>query len=222
MIDAFRLRALAAAAMGALALAAPARAFDDRPSTFAPLLGFVGIGSDDNKSADIDFRERPKLVVPKSNNLPTPVAAHRAGNWPVDPDVQRRRNALAESRQPRRIELNKNPVLSPYELQAGRNPQSGGGQELCESKNLGAGDCSAPTPIDKLRRVFSLNGDSAPSDTVTPGYEPKREFLTEPPAGYRRATAVVKATSSRPREKIDYGDPRQYYRDEAKRNNPDQ
>ena len=59
--------AAAGAAMvlaGALAASTAARAFDDRPSAFDPVLNVIGLGKDNEDKPDIDFRERPKLVVP--------------------------------------------------------------------------------------------------------------------------------------------------------------
>ena len=49
----------AAAAMiwsGALAVSTTASAFDDRPSSFDPLLNVIGLGKDNEDKPDIDFR----------------------------------------------------------------------------------------------------------------------------------------------------------------------
>lgn len=64
------------AALGALVLTSvlggstPALAFDDKPSTFDPLINIIGLGKDEDEKPAIDFRERPALVVPKSTELP--------------------------------------------------------------------------------------------------------------------------------------------------------
>src|SRR5487761_1933969 len=92
---------------GFLGGSVPARAFDDKPSTFDPILNLIGLGKDDSEKPQIDFRERPKLVVPKNDDLPPPQAgAAHAANWPVDQDVRRQRAAAAAARAPRVISLN--------------------------------------------------------------------------------------------------------------------
>lgn len=205
--------------MGALAGSAPAFAFDDKPSTFEPLLGMVGLGKDNDEKPDIDFRERPKLVVPKGNALPPPQAGSstRGANWPQDVDTTRRRAAEAAARAPRQIEVNKDLRLSRTEIDAGRSNAPETSQTLCDSYNSGAPDCGARTPVEKLKQVFSLGGGDN-SDTVTPGYEPKREYLTEPPSGYRKARTAQKATTEKPRERKDEANAAEYYRDQARRN----
>ena len=182
---------------------APALAFDDKPSTFEPLMNLMGLGTTDDKP-QIDFRERPKLVVPKGRDLPPPQTGggQRAANWPVDQDLQRVREAKALERAPRAININKNPVLDNRELMEGRSNAPGTSPELCESMKAGIPDCSY-TPMEKLKRVFSL-GSNENTDVVQPGApEPKREYLTEPPTGYRAATSVQRATNDGPVRKYE-------------------
>lgn len=89
---------------GLVASAIPARAFDDKPSTFEPLLNMFALGKDSEDKPTIDFRERPKLVVPKTMELPPPQTdrGERAANWPKDQDIVRRQQAAAR-RATRRI-----------------------------------------------------------------------------------------------------------------------
>ena len=185
--------------MGCMASAVPARAFDDRPSTFDPLLNVVGLGKDNEDKPDIDFRERPKLVVPKSNDLPPPAAggSGRAANWPQDQEVVRRRAAAAAERAPRVISPNTNPILDHDELMRGRSNEAETSPELCPVRNGGIPDCSALTPTEKLKKVFSL-GSNENKDVVKPGAEPTREYLTEPPPGYRKATTETQYKNSGP------------------------
>ena len=184
---------------GLVAGSAPARAFDDKPSTFDPLLNVIGLGKDNEEKPQIDYRERPKLVVPKGADLPPPQtsAGQRAANWPQDPDIVRRRQAAAAERAPRAININKNPVLTNDEIQQGRSNAPATAQELCDVRNAGVPDCGALTPADKLKQVFSL-GSNANTDTLKPGVEPPREYLTEPPAGYRTGVSAVKDTARAP------------------------
>lgn len=194
-----------------------AQAFDDRPGTFGPIMGFIGIGTDNTeKSGEIDFRERPPLVVPKNLDLPAPQPGvrSRVANWPQDQDVVRRREEAARARVPQQIEVNKNPALTKQELMAGRSDDAPVAVNVCDTYTNGAPDC-APTAMDKIKRVFTLGGGK--SDVVVIGKEPSRQFLTEPPKGYRTATKTTKATIEGGYERPDAANPGQYFRDQAKR-----
>ncbi|HEY8136532.1 MAG TPA: hypothetical protein VIF61_01740 [Methylocystis sp.] len=84
----------ASATLGALG-AAPARASDDS-SVGGALLGLFGV--DSNSSGEkIDYRERPKIVVPPNRQaLPEPRAgADRPASWPVDQEGAHRHGARA-------------------------------------------------------------------------------------------------------------------------------
>lgn len=193
---------------GFFASAVPARAFDDKPSTFEPLLNMFALGKDSEDKPDIDFRERPKLVVPRNMDLPPPQTDRgaRAANWPKDQEIVRRQQAAAAARAPREsVNINRNPTISPTELMKGRSASFGGGEEICPTKINGVPDCSALTPADKLKQVFSLNGGSGSEAPAAPGVEPARDYLTEPPSGYRAPRQVLKATREKGRQ--DYQTP---------------
>ncbi len=191
---------------GALAGSTAARAFDDKPSTFDPVLNVIGLGKDNVEKDDIDFRERPKLVVPKGADLPPPVAGSRArgANWPVDQDVRRRREAEAAARAPRDMnaELKSNPNLTVEELRRGRSAGPSTNPEVCPTRRNGIPDCGVEEPASKLKQIFSLNGGSK-EEELRPGVEPSREYLTEPPPGYRAPRQVVKATQSGPERRYE-------------------
>ena len=194
--------AAAGAAMvwaGALAVSTAASAFDDRPSSFDPLLNVFGLGKDSEDKPDIDFRERPKLVVPKGSELPPPVAGshNRAANWPVDPDVRRRREAAAAARAPRDInaEFKANPALSAEELKQGRSAGPSKNPEVCPQRRNGIPDCGVEESAYNIKKVFTLGSKE---EEPRPGVEPSRDYLTEPPTGYRAPKNVVKATQSGP------------------------
>jgi len=200
---------------GVVTGSAPARAFDDKASTFDPILNLVGLGKDDDEKPSIDFRERPKLVVPKSADLPPPQAggAQRAANWPVDQDIARRKAAQAAAKAPRVISLNDRTNLTPAELQKGRNDEMAKGGEVCETRINGIPDCSALTPTEKLKQVFSLGGPSSEQREVSkPGIEPEREYLTEPPKGYRKATTYVEVKQNAPVRKYEAPSAGEYVR----------
>jgi len=84
----------ASAALGALG-AAPARASDDT-SVGGALLGLFGVDSNSG-GEKIDYRERPKIVVPPNRQaLPEPRAgADRPASWPVDQEGAHRHGARA-------------------------------------------------------------------------------------------------------------------------------
>lgn len=195
--------AAAGAAMvlaGALAASTAARAFDDKPSAFDPVLNVIGLGKDSEDKPEIDFRERPKLVVPKGADLPPPVAAShsRAANWPVDQDVRRRREAAAAARAPRDLnaDFKSNPAMTPGQLMQGRSAGPSTNPEVCPTYRNGMPDCGVEESAYKMKQVFSLGG--AKEDQMRPGVEPTRDYLTEPPPGYRAPKQVVKATQSGP------------------------
>ena len=211
-----KVRTVLIAGVAALAgSAAHAQTFDDRPSTFAPIMGLIG-SDDDSKKGDIDFRERPPLVVPKTRDLPQPrpgVGA-RAANWPQDQDIVRRRDEEARARAPQQIDINKNPALDKRELMLGRSDDQPVAVQLCDTYVNGIQDC-APTTMDKIKRVFTLGNSN--TDVVVVGKEPDRSYLTEPPRGYRRATQTVKATREAGYEREDAANASKYIRDQAKR-----
>jgi hypothetical protein len=210
-----RLLALTALAFPALVCPIQARAQDDT-NTFNSLLGFFGMQFD-KEDAHIDYRARPPLVVPPRNDLPPPKEAKRDPNWPDDPDVMARRRAALDSKRPAPQDfLNKRAELSPQEA-AGRKAQTSQakakGEEEDESRCLLNGPASGEhsclyAPWKLLQTVF---GGEA-SDKVEPGVEPPRRYLTEPPAGYRSATAATTATNDAPREQPDAADPGAYIR----------
>jgi hypothetical protein len=95
-----RSRALFALAGFAAALAAPAQAADDKStiSAVGELFGY----STDPSAASIDYRERPKLVLPpRAGALPAPKeGATRPENWPTDAAAIHRRNSDRYARIP--------------------------------------------------------------------------------------------------------------------------
>ncbi len=189
--------------MGALAASTAASAFDDRPSSFDPLLNVVGLGKDNEDKPDIDFRERPALVVPKGVDLPPPAAGrNRAANWPVDPDVRRRREAEVAARAPRDInaQFRANPNLTPEQLREGRSAGPSNNPEVCPTRRNGLPDCGVEEPASKMKQIFSLGSKD---EDMKPGVEPSRDYLTEPPVGYRAPKQVVKATQTGPIRKYE-------------------
>jgi len=202
--------ALVAASLLGLSFAAgsPARAADDGyANVFSSVLGAVGVISTD-KTPDIEYRERPPLVLPPGGALPKPVTggAARTAAWPQDPDVLKHRKEAEEARAPHTLDRNSNDkgvVLSKAEMLKGRAQGEPVRPNECGNDGK-VRNCMVLNP-DVLEaegeRYRALNPEK--SDALVAGQEPEREYLTQPPKGYMKASKSVKATTEAPQEKID-------------------
>jgi hypothetical protein len=178
------------------------------------MLGFVGMGP--NKPADdaIDYSARPALVVPPTMDLPPPqTAVAKPVDWPNDPDAIARRKAEAGSRRPA-------PPSPPTDAsdsdddqadqtdqagqQAAQKPKdktpewvgaqsaglSGGGSSIF---GTGGQPLSLPNVSNwslSNWNPFAQSDDTKAARTLKVGVEPQREYLTQPPPGYRAPVAV--------------------------------
>jgi hypothetical protein len=205
--------------IGAASHPTAARA-EEGNQTLRQVFGLITGDSGQKDTDGIDYRERPPLVLPPKMDLPPPQATVATQNpaWPNDPDVGRVKKLKAEAKAPARQvnEATANPHISQAELEHGRiaasdptSPQ----QNPCDYST--APDCLY-TPWSILKKV--TNDSNAPSkDVLVPGEEPPREYLTEPPPGFRKPTQVVKASREAPKEKEDASDAGAYIRQQAKR-----
>jgi hypothetical protein len=156
---------------------------------------------------DIEYRQRPPLVVPPGSALPRPQepASTRNAAWPNDPDVARRRaerdQALVPATEREKYKDNQRPLLSQEELRKGRVAGRDGRNlpylSTQESKtfdeNIG--------PILQGRDLAARkNADDLAN--LNYGTEPERKYLYEPPVGYRMpaGTAPVGPGRGAPRE----------------------
>lgn len=213
-----RLTAVAAGVVGALAVASPAcaQAPNEDTNPVNSVLGFFGMQFDKDRES-IDYRARAPLVVPPRLDLPKPKVAARDPSWPNDPDIAERRHAAAAAQRPApQITPNTRVEMSPQELAAGRTSETpkAGPPDDCQA--------SAGTPLCLYTpwKVLTSMVGGAP-DKVDPGVEPDRRYLTEPPVGYRRASAATTATIDIPKEAPDAGDARAYTRQQQRRNSID-
>jgi hypothetical protein len=195
----------------------PARA-EEGNQTLRQVFGLI-TGDTGQKDTDgIDYRERPPLVLPPKMNLPPPQASLEKPDpaWPNDPDVGRVKKLKAESRAPARQvnEATANPHITQAELEKGRiaseDPKSPQ-QNACNYST--APECLY-TPWSVLGKVTDAGKEE--KDILRPGEEPPREYLTEPPPGFRKPTQVVKATREAPKEKEDASDAAAYIRNQAR------
>ena len=195
--------------------ATPARAEEDT-NMFNSVLGFVGMQFDKEQDS-IDYRARAPIVVPPRADLPPPNGAVRDPAWPNDPDIAAERRAALDSRRPApQLTPNSRVEMSQTELRQGRGPlPSDGPPDECQA---GAGTpLCLYTPWKVLKSVVT----GFHSDTVQPGPEPPRKYLTEPPVGYRQATGVAKATIEAPKDKPDAADPGAYIRSQRPKTSVD-
>jgi len=202
-------------ALAAFSGAAPALAQEDT-NMFNSVLGFVGMQFDKEQDS-IDYRARAPIVVPPRTDLPPPKEAVRDPAWPKDPDVINERRAAMDSRRPAPQNTpNTRVEMSQTELQQGKGPMpSDGPPDECQA---GAG-----TPICLYAPWKALKSmvTGFHSDTVEPGTEPERRYLTEPPPGYRKATGAAKATIEAPKDKPDAADPGAYIRSQRPKTSVD-
>ena len=193
----------------------PARAEEDT-NMFNSVLGFVGMQFDKEQDS-IDYRARAPIVVPPRTDLPPPNGTERGPAWPKDPDIAAERRAALGSRRPApQLTPNSRVEMSQTELQQGRGPlPSDGPPDECQA-SAGTHLCLY-TPWNVLKSVVT----GFRTDTVQPGPEPPRKYLTEPPVGYRQATGVAKATIEAPKDQPDAADPGAYIRSQRPKTSVD-
>jgi hypothetical protein len=204
--------------VGAVSQPSPLRA-EEGNQTLRQVFGLI-TGDTGQKDTDgIDYRERPPLVLPPKMELPPPQASVGKPDpaWPNDPDVGRVKKLKAESKAPARQvnEATANPHISQTELERGRVAVSDPTTPQQNPCNYSDNPDCLYTPWSILKKVTT--DSNAPSkDVLEPGVEPPREYLTEPPPGFRKPTQVVKATRDAPKEKEDASDAGAYIRNQAR------
>jgi hypothetical protein len=176
-----------------------------------------GIGLAPSERDPFDYRERAPLVVPPKMTLPPPQApgTARTAAWPSDPDVVARRAAAVKARKPvvdgEDGRDKADAKMTPDELRRVRGADRGPGGFGPLWGNRGhENDRMHP---EDLRRGPKSRDEA---QLLTPGEEPPRRRLTDPPKGMRKATSVVEAKSE-PITREERPNPLKYIRDEQKR-----
>jgi len=174
---------------------APACAGDDG---FQPIWNGIGsiIGFGKDPADPIEYREHARLVLPPKTELPPPAASISQGNpaWPRDPDAERIRKAK---------EAKKNYVFVPPWSVDNRYPDTK--MVITTSATAGQGPtkkCVADVNSGNCRQLHTPSfpnpltwfGFGNKDENPVVGPEPDRDFLTDPPKGYR--TGVGKASSA--------------------------
>jgi hypothetical protein len=161
-------------------------------SIFSPLLGatdvggFFGLGGEKEQPPQIEYREHGKIVVPKSYDLPPPGAgamAAEGGAWPVDQELQRKKlkkeaaKKVIAGQGDARLRYTHPFSNSPVTIRAADDVNSKG---TCEGAK-----CDAPAPSSSLLGSLNPLGWVGMGKNAPLGPEPDREWLTDPPKGYR-------------------------------------
>jgi hypothetical protein len=189
------MRGLMIAGISAAALLAsqPAAQAQDITGAFLGLLGFS------QPKPEIDYRERPALVVPPRSTLPSPQEGERrraSANWPSDPDAERRVQTGEGPLWEERRRANGNAArLTPQELALGRvaTTPRGANPYIPESGDL------MYNPMRQMREADARIAEDERVRGARPvGQEPPRRSLTDPPAGTRQATARPARTFEAP------------------------
>jgi len=156
-------------------------------SLFAPVIGFGG-----DKPPPIDYRQHGKLVLPPNDVLPAPGSSPAAGPaWPVNQEVVRRK-ALREEGKKTIAGVGDARLRYTHPFPAGepvtvRAVTPDGQTVKCE------GACgSSSTVLGNLNPLHWFG--MGKKEQLGP--EPDREWLTDPPKGFRAPIGSVQGTAS--------------------------
>ena len=185
-----RSMAVALALMSASLVSSPASAGDDGDaplwkgigSIFGPAVGFTGLGGEE-KPPPIEYREHGKLVLPPNSELPPPGSSAAADpSWPINQEILRKKalkdegkKAIAGVGDARLRYTHPFPAGEPVTIRA-VDPD---GQTVRCQSNCGSG----PSVLSNLNPLKWVG--MGKSDAAALGPEPDREWLTDPPKGFR-------------------------------------
>jgi hypothetical protein len=183
-----------AGALLTIATPLPAMAGDDGQ---API--WVGLSSllglDDSKDApSIQYGERGKLVLPPTMDLPAPSAApvQNLATWPVDADLRKiakkkeEKSAVVMTRKSAHS-LAQQPFPTDSVVTIRSDAGQGPATKPCVTGSA-TRDCMAPGVS-----LFSMVGLGGHDDSASLGPEPDRDWLTDPPKGYRAPSGSAAA-----------------------------
>ena len=184
---------------------------DDRTITEKIVDGFKStIRGTNMDNRGIDYRERSPLVVPPKLDLPPPAASTddvKITNWPKDPDERQRKAVIAAKKKNAppvaRVQVTNEAAAAgparPINIAppSEEPPVPGTTRPAYANDNNGTAriDPVYDQPGDLFKGGASVISDSIgdplglfgnkKATEVTPGTEPAREALTQPPAGYQ-------------------------------------
>jgi hypothetical protein len=196
----FRSAAVALALTSVSLISLPAWAGDDGAaplwqgigSIFAPAIGFTGLGFGSQKAPPIDYREHGKLVLPPNTELPPPGSSAIADPaWPVNQEAARKKALKEEGKKSiagvgdaRLRYTHPFPSNEPVTIRA----VTPDGQTVkCE------GSCGSSSSM--LSNLNPLKWVGMGKSDAALGPEPDREWLTDPPKGFRAPVEPVQGTA---------------------------
>jgi hypothetical protein len=146
----------------------------------------TGIGGTNMENTGIEYRERSPLVIPPRSDLPPPAAAAAtpAPNWPKDPDVQKRKAAIAARKKDNKDPIEAARILKPSELAVGTTAPEKRTAETNQPGDPGANAILSPSQLGYEGGLKGLFGGNKAESAPFKG-EPTRETLTMPPPGYQ-------------------------------------
>lgn len=163
----------------------------------------TGLGGTNMENTGIDYRERSPLVVPPKIDLPPPAAEAQVNvpNWPKDPDVQRRKAAIAARKNERKLTpMEGGRSLLPSELAQRAAPASPTAAESTQPGNSATNPMLSPSQLGFNGSLFGMFKGNA-TETATFTAEPSRDSLTQPPAGYQTPSPAY-AYGTGPKESL--------------------
>jgi hypothetical protein len=147
----------------------------------------TGIGGTNMENRGIEYRERSPLVVPPKLTLPPPATAAEvpAGNWPKDPDAQRRKAVAAARKKDNKDPREASRILTPAELAAGKTaPARTGSNDPVQPGATNTNLLLNPSELGYKGGFSGLFGGNKTETAPFKG-EPTRQTLTQPPSGYQ-------------------------------------
>jgi hypothetical protein len=158
-------------------------------SIFGPVIGF----GFNEKPPPIDYREHGKLVVPPKMDLPAPGATASADpSWPVNQEIVRRKAQKEEGKKTIAgvgdARLRYTHPFPPNEPVTVRAVTPDGQEVKCD------GSCGQASST--LGNLNPLNWVGMGKSAAPLGPEPDREWLTDPPKGFRAPLESTPGTAS--------------------------
>jgi hypothetical protein len=144
-----------------------------------------GVGGTNMENRGIEYRERSPLVVPPKIDLPPPASADAkaAPNWPKDPDIQRRKAAIAARKKENKDPQQAARILTPSELNVGKTAAPARTNNDPIEPGVSNNPILSPSQLGYTGGLSVFSGNKTETAPFTG--EPTRDTLTQPPAGYQ-------------------------------------
>ena len=160
-------------------------------SIFGPVVGFTGLGGGE-KPPPIEYREHGKLVLPLNTELPPPGASAAADPaWPVNQEILRKKALKEEGKKSIAgvgdARLRYTHSFPPNEPVTVRSVTPDGQTVKCE------GACGSTSSV--LGNLNPLNWVGMGKSGAPLGPEPDREWLTDPPTGFRAPVGPIQGSA---------------------------